>query len=177
MDELRNELGIERRVVISESVELPRQSVQALVETIDSVFRASKNRPIRILYEKGEPLIVERLVPESALKTDNEFLTAWQMIRQHAVVEILEGLDSPMAVVCRAATSLAEKGYTAMMLVASNRGDVDEWFSLGKIDAVFRLPFVEDPDCPDRCLIFCGSQAGTMIGNIEYAVVCRMDTE
>lgn len=131
------------------------------------------NKPFRILYTKGEPLLVERLVPESSTK-ESDFLTPWEMVRQHADVEIREVGDAPLVTMCKAATSLAEKGYAATMIVANDRDAVDAWFGdNGKIDAVLRLPFLEDPDCPPHSIIFCGSKTGEMVQHIEYAVLCR----
>lgn len=175
MDDLRKELGIERRIVVSESIELSRQSVQGLLEAITTAYRSAKSKPVRLFYEKGEKLVVERLMPESSLNKDNPFLTAYQMVRQHAEVEIIEKDLDAMATVCAAATALAEKDITATMLVSGTRDSVDKWFTYGKIDAIFRLPFLEDPDCPEGFLFFCGSQSGKMVGQIEYAVACRME--
>ena len=175
MDDLRKELGIERRIVVSETHELTRQSVQGLCEAILGAYRASKNKPVRLFFEKGESLVVERLVPESEAQKDSAFLTPYQMVRQHADIEILEMEDSAVSSVCAAASLLAEKGFTATLLVAGTRKAVDAWFPHGKIDAILRLPFLEDPDCPDGVLVFCGSQAGNMLSQIEYAIVCRME--
>jgi len=171
---LREELGIERRITVSESVEVPRPSVQSLLEVIKQLF-ASPNKPIRFLYIKGEPLVVEKGVPESKLDEDNPFITAFQMVRQHAEVQIIEAEVKPLEQVCRAAIQLSEREYSPTMFVVSNREALDKWFTFGRAEHLFRIPVIEDPECPDDFLIMCGSQSGRMLSQIEYAVFCRME--
>jgi hypothetical protein len=171
---IRTDLGIDRRVVVSEEIPLPRETVQGLCEVIRSAFKGP-DKPVRILYTKGEALVVERTVTEKKAKAEDQFLTPWEMVRQHADVEIREVAEDPLRMMCQATTSLVDKGFVPTMLVASNRAEVDSWFGADvKLDAVLRLPFLEDADCPPHSILFCGSKTGEMVQHIEHAVLCRM---
>ena len=175
MDELtKTELGIEQRVVAAEHIKLQRSTVLGLCEAIVQAYQG-QNKPVRLFYAKGEDLLIERLVPESQVQGDGQFVTAYQMVRQHAEVQILENESSPVEQLCKAAMSLAERDYEATMFVAASRAAMDKWFSIGRADLIFRIPLVEDPDCPPNFLILCGSQSGRMMSQIEYAVFCRME--
>jgi hypothetical protein len=172
MDEtLRNELGIEKRVVASEFLEVPRQTVEGLCDVITSVFR-EKDKPVRMLYIKGQGLIVEKMVPESQVEEGS--FTPWQMVRQQAEIQIIESGSSPEAVLCQAAMLLAEKSHEVTLIISRSRDQVDSWFKIGKVDVILRVPFFEDTDTPENFLAICGSQSGKMIYQIEYAVICRM---
>lgn len=169
----RGELKLERRVAVSESVPLNRPTVQALCEAITSLFRG-RDKPIRILYTKGEGLLVEKMVPESLVPAESTFLTPYQMVRQHAEVEILESLP-PAQMLCRAAMALADKGHAPTLILSRDRDVVDRWFPEGRIDTILRLPFFEDLDCPEGYVVLAGSQTGEMLGQIEYAVMCKLE--
>jgi hypothetical protein len=174
MDKItREDLNLERRVAVSEAVPLDRPTVQALCETITQLFK-DRNKPTRVLYTKGEGLLVEKTLPESQVPKDGEYVTPYQMVRQHADVEILESME-PALMLCRATMALADKGHVPTALVSRDREAVDKWFTGGKIDVILRLPFFEDLDCPDGYVVLAGSQTGGMLGQIEYAVMCKME--
>jgi hypothetical protein len=144
-----------------------------LCEAIVGLFKRP-DKPTRILYTKGEGLLVERTVPESKVPEDSPFVTPYQMVRQHAEVEIIES-GTPAEMLCRAATAMAARDYQATMFIARSRDVVDRWFTDGRVDVILRLPFFEDTDCPEGFLVLAGSQTGVMMAQIEYAVLCRME--
>jgi len=172
--DLRESLGIERRIAVSETVEIPRASVQSLLEVFKQLF-TGPDKPVRLLYAKGEPLVVEKAVPESVLEEDNHYITAFQMVRQHAEVKIIEAEVTPLEQLCRAAIILSEREHDPTMLVVNNREALDKWFVFGNPSHLFRIPVVEDPECREEFVIMCGSQSGRMMSQIEYAVFCRME--
>lgn len=168
---LRNELGLERRVPVSEKVEILRPTIGGLLDTLRSLFRED-DKPFRILYTKGESLVVERLLPESKIPTDGPFVTPFQMIRQYAHVDVLEG-GSPYKTVFAAAKKLSDGGFEATMIVSHSKERVARWFD--GLDGVLRLPLFEDPDCPGDIVVLCGSKTGRLVSQIEAAVVCRIE--
>jgi hypothetical protein len=168
------DLGIEKKVVATEVIKLPRTTVQGLCEAIQIAFQGN-NKPSRILYTKGEGLIVERMIPQSEADEASEFVTPWEMIRQHAEVEVQESQETALRAICVAASKLADQGFAASMLVTSSKDEVHSWFgNNGRVDKVLRIPIIEDPDCPEKCVVICGSNTGEMVQHIEYAVICRM---
>lgn len=170
----REELGLERRVPVTEKVPLPRQTVPALIEAIEGIFR-QKEKPTRILYEKGGPLIVEKLVAESAVPEDAEFITGYQMVRQFADTEILEA-GNPLEMLCQAAMRFAETDHEPSILLTRTKSKVEKWFPVGKVDKILRVPLVEDSDCPEGYLVFAGGRPGeTMLSQIEYAIFCKLE--
>tara|TARA_Y100000034_G_scaffold136006_1_gene210233 strand:- start:1374 stop:1889 length:516 start_codon:yes stop_codon:yes gene_type:complete len=163
-------------VLTTETVPLPRQTVSGLIETLQMVFSdKAQGKPIRILYTKGEDLIVERTVSISAMPED-PFLTPYEMIRQHAEIEILETLGDPLMLCCKAAQRLGDEDKEITALVCRSKAEVSAWFPSGlQISQVFSVPLMEDSDCQEGCLFFCGSTISKMIRDIEYAVLCRME--
>jgi hypothetical protein len=170
---MEENLQLERMVLISEAIPLTRPTVQGLCEAVKVAF-GGDIKPSRIQYSRGEDLIVERLVPESKAPQDSPFVTPYEYIRQHAEIEILEVSEDPFSAVCKAAMILAQKNHDATHLVTHSRLAVDEWFKLGQLEKILRLPIWEDIDCPSGLILFCGSRIGPMVGQIEYAVVCKM---
>jgi hypothetical protein len=165
-----------KTVLVAETVPIPRQTVSGLIETLQAVFSSrSAGKPVRVLYNKGEDLLVERMVLASDLP-DNPFLTPYEMIRQHSELEILEMGGGPVVGSCKAAQRIGEEGYELKNIVCHNVREVESWFSSElQIRHVFRVPIHEDPDCPEGCIFFCGSRVSEMIRDIEYAVLCRME--
>ena len=167
-------LNQERKVLVSETLTIPRPTIQALLEVIKSAFRGEYGVS-RLQYTKGEPLVVERVVPTSQTGADSPFITPYQMVRQHSEIEILEPLDTPIEAVCKAMELLAEEGHSPTYLVTLQRVAVRKWFRAGRIDHLLRLPFAEDEECPEGLLFICGSKSGPLMSQIEYAVACRME--
>jgi len=171
---MENSLSKESRVLVSERVAIPRPTIQGLFEAIRTAF-SMDHGVSRLQYTKGEPLIVERIIPASSVPKDSSFVTPYQMVRQHAEIEILEPTETPIEAVCKAMDLLAEEGYSPTYLVTLQRREVRQWFQAGRIDLLLRLPFAEDGECPEGLLFVCGSQSGPLMGQIEYAVACRME--
>jgi len=165
-----------KTVLATENIPIPRQTVAGLVEVLQAVFSdRTRGKPVRVLYTKGEELQVERSVTKSEFPED-PFLTPYEMIRQHAELEILEAGKDQMAMSCKAAQRIGEEGYDLKSIVCRNKEEITAWFPQEfKIQHIFRVPVYEDPDCPEGCLFFCGSRVSEMIRDIEYAVLCRME--
>lgn len=169
------ELGIEAKVLVSEAVDLPRPSIQALMDAIQTQFRRP-NRPVRMFYQKGDPLLFERLVPRSTA-SESEFVTPWEMVRQHTDLRLMGRSEVPLVDVFSAVLKCVSEGYSPTMFLAPDRDQFDQWFPQGRPDAAFQIPLLEDPDCPADSYILCGSSLGPMIGQIEFAVIVRMGDE
>ena len=131
-------------------------------------------------YVRGDgSLVIERLVPEDRMAEEGEedqFLSAYQMIKQHADLEVQEPVDAPLEAVARAVQSLTSRKYRLVMFVVENRDVIRSW--LGKdfrIEDIWQVPLVEDPDAHEPGFFVCGSRTGTLVRDIETAVFCRME--
>jgi len=165
---------------VSESLDLPRHTVPALLEVLEGVFR-SEDKPSRVLYTRGEPLLVERnvLVPEEG---EDFFLTPYEMVRQHADLEIWPesgGDRSPVLNVLHAVQSLRNNTDLTFLVCSSRRG-LDGWIANGASDPIvigktLGVSVLEDPDCPPGCVFICGSRRSSMIRDVEYSIMVRME--
>lgn len=170
-----------KQILVSVKVPLPRKSVGTLLETIREVFQTNKtSRVERILYQRGEDnLVVERMVAVSAETAEapkpTGILTPYQMIRQHTDIAILEPGGPPLKTVARAAQQLSEDGYYLTMFVTRDKRTVRKWLgSELQVDLVWKAPLLEDQDITQDGLFVVGSATGTMIGDIQGAVFCRI---
>ena len=85
-------------------------------------------------------------------------------------------MDSSLEAVAKAVQSLTSRRIRLTMFVAESQEVVREW--LGKdlrIEDIWQVPFVADPDAHDQGLFVCGSRVGDMVQDIEAAVFCRME--
>jgi hypothetical protein len=167
-----------RRVLVTEVVHIPRPTVQGLIEAFRDVFR-SPFRVERMRYTRGdEGLVVERLIPEDqvASRADSAFLSAYQMVKQHADMEVQEPVAAPVEAIARAVQSLSSRNIKLTMFVVESREAARAWVGKDlRIEDIWQVPLVEDPDALERGLFVCGSRSGNMVQDIESAVFCRME--
>lgn len=163
----------EPRVIVTETVPITRQTVQGVLEALRVAFQG-EDRPTRIVYARGEDLLVERKVLAS--KVDREsFLTPYQMVRQHSELEIMEPMSSSLETACMAAQTLSDRKARLIYILAKNRGTVMDWIDPRfSIEEILRTAILEDPECPAKCVFFCGAVTGDLVRDIEYAVLCRL---
>ena len=162
------------RVRVTESLPISRPTVNGLVEAFQDAFRG-KDKPVRVLYTKGEDLLVERSVLATGGEEDATFVTPYQMIRQHADLEIQEIVDSSLLACCIAVQELQNHRTPATFLVAQDMEQLSAWLPKNiRIERLFGVQLFIDPEAPEDCLFFCGSQISPMIKDVEKAICCRM---
>lgn len=160
-------------VTVSETVEIERPTVEGLIDTIKGVF-SSNSKPLRIVYVKNEPLTVDKRIRKE-LASSSSLMSAYQMIRQHSDIEILEDFEDPLRKCAEASNLLASSGFSLSHIVCSNKFTLYSWFDKKlRPDKVFNVPLIEDSDCQEDCFFFCGSTSGKSVKDIEFAVLCRM---
>ena len=169
------ELKERRKVRVTETLEIQRPTVNGLMETFQQAFRG-KNKPVRVLYSKGEDLLVERsVVIEQGESEESSLLTPYQMVRQHADLEIQESIDNSIVACCVAAQSLRKTGAPLTFIVTSNMAALREWLPDGiDLSEIFGVEVFIDTDTPESCIFMCGSVISPMIRDIEKAICCRM---
>lgn len=163
---------------MTEERAIPKSTVPSLLEA----FRAAFDSPFkveRIAYERGKSTFtVERLVPEDSVTPEDlgsEFLTAYQMIRQHSDLEIQEAVDDPLEAVARAVQTLTARGYKLTMFVCEDRNQLRDWIRRDlRVEDIWQVPLIEDPDAHDAGIFVAGSKAGALVREIEAAVFCRI---
>jgi hypothetical protein len=169
---------IETKVPVTETVPLIGTTFSSLLEQMRTVF-AGTHRVSRFVYARGEPLRIERMVPQSVADAGKDaFVTPWQYARQHSriLIEYGDG-QTPLHTLCAAITRCRDEKAPARFLLCRQASRAGKWvfgndpFSLA---TVFSLPVLEDPETPDGCLIVCGSATGDMISDTELSVVCEM---
>lgn len=158
---------------------IPKSTVQGLLEAFRDAFGAPF-KVERLVYERGRSTFtVERLVPEDSLSVadvGNEFLTAYQMVRQHSDLEIQEPAEEPLEAIGRAVQSLSARGFKLTMLICESRELVREWVRRDlRLEDIWQVPLVEDPDMHDNGVFVVGSKSGALIRDIEVAVFCRIE--
>ena len=169
---------IEPKVPVTETVPLVGTTHSSLLEQMRAVF-AGTYRVSRFVYARGEPLRVERMVPQSAANASKDvFVTPWQYARQHSRIVVADG-DShpPLHTLCVAITRCREEKAPARFVLCRQASRASKWIFGDEpfsIATIFSLPILEDPEAPDGCLIVCGSGLGDMISDTELSVVCRM---
>jgi len=167
-----------RRVLVTETREISPTTVRGLLETIQGVVR--EQRVEKLLYVRGEPLVVERYVPTPDVQDmadDDAFLTAFQAVRQHADLEIQPLHADPLSALARAVQSLTSRRYKLTMFICSSRDAVRSWLGNDlRIEDIWQVPLVEDFEATGGGVFVCGSASGSsMIRDIEAAVFCRME--
>jgi hypothetical protein len=165
-----------QRVLVTEVIPIPRPTVQGLLEVFRDAFRGPF-KVERLRYSRGDAgVVVERLMPVEEGDPSSEFLTAYQMVKQHADLEIQEPADSPLESIAKAIQSLTSRRLKFTMFVAESRHAVRAWTGRDlRIEDIWQIPVVEDPEAHDRGIFVCGSSSGTMVQDIEAAVFCRME--
>jgi hypothetical protein len=171
------ELKPRRKVITSEAVPLPRPTVQVLLSTIEALF-AAKDKPTRILYQKGEDLLVEtpRLVAENddAVELNSGLLTPYQVIRQHCELDILDGRDEGVVTLCRMMESARAGGFLVSGVVTSTPDLLEEWVPRVNVGAAFGVPVYVDPETPRDVVFLCSSSRSTMIRDFERAIAFQI---
>ena len=168
------ELQERRKVIVTEEIPIPRQTVTGLMETFQAAF-TGKYKPTRLLYTKGGPLVVERSLLTTDIEEDDPFLTPYQMIRQHADLEIQETISNSLLACCTAMQEVRRQGFDLTCAVCRTVEEVRTWLPEEvQLDKAFGVELLSDPDCPEGCLFFCGSETSPMIRDIEKSILCRM---
>lgn len=162
-----------RKVMVSEVVPLQRQTVQGLVSAIETLF-AGKDKPTRILYQKGEDLQVEipRLMDAETeeLGLDSGLLTPYQIVRQYCELDIIEADKSdPLHLVCSAVADLRKQGMTLAGVVVAEEAVLTDWLRNVSLTEVFGVSVYVDTQAPSNTVFLCGSSKGALIRDFERA--------
>lgn len=162
-------------VTVSETIPLPRNTVEGLIDTLKEVFSSKEAKPFRVVYSKNEPLIVDRRIRQE-LAGGGISVSAYEMVRQHTDIEIIEQTENPIRMLAKASQSLSNKDCKLICIIANNKFEAYSWFdSEIRPEKMLNTLFVEDPECPEECLFLCASKSGSSIKDIEYSILCRMD--
>lgn len=160
-------------VTVSETVPLRRNTVEGLIDTIKEVFSDKDRKPVRLVYNKNEPLIVDRRIRKEL--AGDSMVTAYQMVRQHSDIEIVETSADPVRTLAKAAQSLSQKLAKTVCIVVNNKFTAYAWFdSELRPERMLNTIIIEDPECPDDCLFLCGSTTGMSVKDIEFSILLRM---
>ena len=162
-------------VTVSETIPLPRNTVEGLIETWQEVFSSKESKPFRVVYSKNEPLVVDRRV-RSEMAGQGIQVSAYEMVRQHSDIEIVDEVSNPIRCLAKAAQAMSNRDAKLVCLVTNNKFEAYAWFDEEiRPEKMLNTVLIEDPDCPDNCLFVCASKSGSSIKDIEYATLCRMD--
>jgi len=167
-------------VPTTEERAIPRNNVGVLFEAFREAF-LGPHKVERLVYVRGRPTFtVERLVPADTLAEGGEglpdFLTPFQMIRQHADLEIQEPIGAPLEAISRAVQSLTSRGLKLTMFVCESKDVVRAWLGRDlRIEDIWQVPLHEDPDAHESGVFVVGSKEGVLIRDIEAAILCRLD--
>ena len=164
-------------VTISETIPLHRNTVEGLIDTIKEVFstKEDSSKPIRIVCNKNEPLVVDRRVRQE-LAGGGISVSAYQMVRQHTDIDIVDSTEDTVRALASAAQVFSDKDIKIVCLVVNNRSDTYSWFDrVLRPEKMLNSKLIEDPDCPENCLFLCGSKSGSSIKDIEFSILCRME--
>jgi hypothetical protein len=164
------------RVVVSQTVPLSKPTVAVLLSTLEGIFH-NKDKPIRLLYEKGEDLQVEFSVLRPAeeapeLNMDSGLLTPYQVVRQYCDVSVVADRDigqDNLRVFCKMAEKLRRMCPIISGIILRRAEDLQEW-SGTDLSAAFGIPVYEDPDTPKNTIFLCGSTKSTMLRDFESAI-------
>ncbi len=174
-----NPMQHQRMVPTTEERTIPRSTVPGLLEAFGDAFR-SPFKVEKLVYERGKgAFTVERLVPEADVEGSREdvdaaFLTPFQMIRQHAELEIQEPVEDPLEALSRAIQSLTTRGIKLTMFVCDTRSAVRAWLGRDlRVEDIWQVPIHEDPDVHDAGVFVVGSRSGPHLKDIEAAILCR----
>ena len=168
---------------MTEARQIARSTVAGLLEAFQDAFRHPYKVEL-LVYRRGEPSFsVERLVPEASLaKEDGDageaFLTPFQMIRQHAELEIQEESSAPLLErICHATQSLTARGFKLTMFVCGDKMRLRRSSPSLRVEDVWQVPLHEDPDAPVDGVFVIGSKSGPHLHDIETAVLCTAEVE
>lgn len=164
-------------VTVSETIPLHRNTVEGLVDTIKEVFstKEDSSKPIRIVYNKNEPLVVDRRVRQE-LAGGGISVSAYQMVRQHTDIDIVDPTEDTIRVLASAAQAFSDKDIKIVCLVVNNKFDTYMWFDkVLRPEKMLNTKLIEDPECPEGCMFLCGSKSGASIKDIEFSILCRME--
>lgn len=168
------EIKEKRRVRVTETLPISRPTVTGLLETFQEAFRG-KDKPVRVLYSKGEDLLVERSVMREEGDSESPFLTAYQMVRQHSELEIQEIKGSPLLAACTAVQDLRDQKSPLTFVVVFSYEALSSWLPKDvDLEKLFGVNLFADPEAPEDCIFFCGSSISPMIRDVEKAICCRM---
>lgn len=167
-----------RMVMVTEERPLPRSTVPAFLDAVREAF-AGPFKIERLVYERGRPgFTVERSVPEASLgavEPSSAYLTAYQMVRQHADLDVQELGVNTLESLARAVQSLAHRGFRLTMFVCESKDAVRSWMPGDlRLEDVWGVPVLEDPEARERGVFVVGSRVGPTIREIEGAVLCRL---
>jgi hypothetical protein len=167
-------------VLVSEEREIPRTTVPGLLEAFQGAF-SSPFKVERLVYERGRgAFTVERLLPEDAVAAEDDrgegdYLTAYQVIRQHAELDVQEPIAEPLEAIARAVQSLTARGFDLTMFVCESRELVRDWLKRDlRPEDIWQVPLVEDADATGSGVFVVGSKSGTLVRDIEAAILCRL---
>lgn len=169
------ELQPRRKVVVSQTVPLPRNTVPALISTIETLFTA-KDRPTRMLYQKGEDLLVEipKLIDEDPDARESGLLTPYQVVRQHCEVDIFDAdQDDALRTFCAMITQLRKTCPIVSGVVVSSEQLLARWLTGINVEAVFGVTVYVDPDAPKNVVFLCGSTRSALIRDFENTVAIQ----
>lgn len=152
---------------MTEKIEIPRQTVQGLLEVVELVLR-KRPSPQKIVYVKGEGLYVERMVSKEF--SEESLVTPYQVIRQHSEITMGNRTQSIYKDLLSANVSLSERGCKTTCLVVFDKFSLPQSLDLSK---ALQVPLVEDSDCPENCIFVCGSSIDDNIDNIEHSILLR----
>jgi hypothetical protein len=165
-----------RKTVVSRRVPLPTKTVTGLLETVGALM-AAKDKPTRILYQRGEDLYVE--VPEFVEPADigAGLVTPYQMVRQHCDVTIMHAeylpTQDPLRAFCELILELRKTARLFTAVVVPSLGTLRKWLPID-ISQVFGVPILVDADTPAETIFLCGSTHGDMIKDFECAVAVQL---
>jgi hypothetical protein len=166
-----------RRVIVSETVPVPQQTVRSLIATITNLFEA-KDRPIRMLYRKGKDIEIEvaRLVDDTdEVQLDSGLLTPFQVVRQHCELDLIEhDVSGPLLTLCRMMAEARKRAPIISGVVVSSETILVDWLGTLSIPEIFGVPVYVDPEAPKGMVFICSSSTGTMIRDFEQAVACSV---
>lgn len=170
MEPLRRQL----KVLVTEEVPLPRNTVQALLETLTTLF-SRRAKPTRLLYVKGQALVLETptIVPPSDLEgLESGLFTPYQIIRQHCEISIMEPEATPLLTACIAAGKARAAAEKLSGIVVPLPSTLEDWIPGVSLSDIFGVPVYVDPEGPEDVVFFCSSAGGPMIRDFEQAVAC-----
>lgn len=166
-----------KKVLRSESYPLEKTTVAGLLDAIRAAFADRSGKIERLTYARGTPsLTVERLVPPAEGSVESsEFVTPFQMVRQHADIGIHESTGDPLADLAGAVQQLATDGYRLSMFVCTDKDRLTQWLGHRlRAGQVWQVPVFEDPELDLDGVFAVGSTRGRFLKDVEAAVFCKM---
>jgi hypothetical protein len=168
--------GEPKKILVSEKIDLGRQNIQGLLETIGDQFR----RPGKVVgfrYTRGDPLFFERQILEVDKEEGPEgvMATPYQAVRSMADIEIQEGEHPPLEALCRAVQRVTQEKYDPTFIVVHSQQAFAKWLGNSlRVQDFIRIRILEDMDAPAGRFFVCGSRLGPMIHEVEFSAVVRM---